>query len=803
MPENKNSRAKEDLSLERIRDMLYAEVTKKFPRENEAPGAYVTEVYPAYLIYERDGKYYKLAWSILEGEVKLGDNPVEVEREWVEARAKEAESDEALEVIMQMAAKDKEGKAFDVTICEPGHTKNGWFIPEEAMRDAAGLFENVDVNLFEFPAKGATHLPDELFDVKALLVKNKVGFIDNVKHVAGKGLTGVLHFLDSAKWLGKNLLTALKDNKAIYGLSYDARVKAAKDEIDGKKVFKVLKFIAADSVDIVTRPAAGGKFNRAVASMPALNKEDLMKQKLWDLVKEKRPDLLKDKEFDKVSNEEVETLARMAMEPPKDEKGGEKKDEKGHGNLVTKEELDKLRCSMDLKDKLAASDLPEVAKDRIRVTFADKVFAADELTRVIAGEKEYLAKINPQPAAHGIPGSLITGGLGSLDRACMAVDKLFGLKKEKVEELAQLKRLDHKPYFEDMRSAQDYADFDKIPAFHSLREMYTFFTGDPEVTGRFNRKALSPELRTSMDITSATFTYVLGNTLNRRLVSLYREMKFREELLISVRKTVKDLRPQEAVLVGGFGDLDDVDTETGDYQEIAAITDEESTYTVGKKGNILSISDKVLINDDMSIVTRMLDNLARAARRTHAKHVWNMFINNANCSDGTAWFTSGHGNLGAAALTHATALVAYLALAAMTEKDSGEPLGLLDDPDVKPALIGPKALMTLIEEIANEDYYYASNDLTTKTRNPLKGKIVPVAFSLLTDANDWGMIMPPNVTENVEMGYLNGREDPEIFVADAPQSEQVFVADKIRYKIRHRYNGAVIDFRGGYKAVVA
>jgi hypothetical protein len=64
------------------------------------------------------------------------------------------------------------------------------------------------------------------------------------------------------------------------------------------------------------------------------------------------------------------------------------------------------------------------------------------------------------------------------------------------------------------------------------------------------------------------------------------------------------------------------------------------------------------------------------------------------------------------------------------------------------------------------------------------------------------MIMPPNVGDVVEMGYLNGREEPEMFVADSPQSEQVFVADKIRNKIRHEYAGAVIDFRTGYKAEV-
>ncbi|MBU4449619.1 MAG: hypothetical protein KKD99_13615 [Proteobacteria bacterium] len=794
------TRGSEDLSLDRIRDLLWEAIRDRFkPANDNAPYASLREVFPGYLIYEFDAKLYRLAWSILDGEVKLGDNPVEVEQQWVETRSAQAESDEGVELLMRLgAAKNPEGSAWDVTICEPGFTKNGWFIPDEALRAAADgkLFENVDVNLYELP-QGASHLPDSLFDLKTLLVKNKVGWIDGVKHAAGVGLQGVLHFLDTAKWLGQNLMAAMKDGKAVYGLSYDCPVRAKKDVVDGKQVFKVLKFVAADSVDIVTRPAAGGKFNRAVASLPAQNKEDTMKQSLWDLIQKVRPDLLKGKVFDTATDQEVEALAKMAMEPAT---GGDPPDP---ATLATKLELETLRCGMSLDRSLAASELPEIAQARIRTTYSGKVFKDEDLARAIADEKDYLAKINTpaDPAPVSISG--IHVGLGTFERACMAADRLFGLTAVNLTDLAGLRRLDNQPFFADVRSAQDIGDYDKIPSFSSLREMYAFFTGDPEVSGRFNRKALPAELRSRMDVTSATFTYVLGNTLGRRLVSAYREFQYREDLLISIRKPVKDFRTQEAVLVGGFSDLADVDPEAADYAEIGGVTDEESTYVLGQKGNILTITRKTIINDDISIVQRLLTALARATRRTHAKYVWGKFISNVNCSDGTAWFTGGHGNLGATALSHATALIAYLALANMTEKDSAEPIGLLDDPGVKPALVGSMTLMPTIEQIANEEHYFSANDLTTKIPNPLHKKVIPVPFSLLTDVNDWGMIMPPNVADCVEMGYLNGRQEPEMFVADSPQSEQVFMADKIRHKVRHEYAGAVINFRSGYKAVVA
>jgi len=789
MPDNKKQRDLQEVSLDQIRDMLWEALNA---RDKDA---YVREVFPSHLIYEKDAKCYRIAWSVIDGAAILGDQAAEVERTWVEARNTQSEFDDAMNHVMRfVAAQDPEGTAWDVTICEPGFTLNGTFLPEKTIRESAGLFENADVNLYEMP-QGATHLPGSLFDVKAFLVKNKVGWLDSVRYVAGEGLKGVLHFLDSAKFLGRNLLDAMTQGAQVYGLSWDCLVKGAPDVIDGKSVLRIDRLAKVDSVDIVTRPAAGGKFNRAVAAMPAQNKEDMMKEKLWNLIKEKRPDLLVGKDFATISDQDVDGLARMAMDAPPPAQQADPPDMSG---LVTREDLEVFLC-------VGKSELPEPARERIRKTFEGRVFQSADLDKAVADEKDYLATITQtQPPAGGQAASGISVGLGSLDRACMAVDRMFGLRREDMTGMAALERLDHQPFFSDMRrNVQDYAEFDTVPAFRSLREMYNYFTGDGEVNGRFDRRGLPSELRNVQDINSATFTYVLGNTLGRRLVSLYRDYKFQEDLLISIRKPVKDFRTQEAVLVGGFPDLSTVDPEAADYQEIAGVTDEESTYTVAQKGNILTITRKTIINDDISIIQRRVRGLARAARRTHAKYVWNFFINNSTCSDGTAWFTGGHGNLGATALSHATALIAYKALAKMTEKDSGERLGLLDGSDVKPLLVGPVDIMETIQKIADEEFYYSANDLTTKVPNPLRGKVTGKVISLLTDANDWGMLLPADIADIVEMGYLNGRQEPEMFVADSPQSEHVFVADKIRYKIRHEYAGAVIDYRSGYKAVVA
>jgi len=796
-------RAKQDVSLDDIRDMIWKALDER------QKDAYLQDVYGAYMVYEADRKYYKLAYSILDGEVQFGSDPMEVKKEWVIANTKPLEMP-----VRLVQATDPEGASWEIVICEPGLTKNGWYHPEEVLRASADLFEGVSLNFYDLPKKGATHIQDSLFDLKKFLVANKAGWIEKVRYVAGEGLKGTLHFLDSFKWLGKNLLAAMAEGARVYGLSYDAPAQAKKSTIDGRSVLELVKLYGVDSVDIVDRPAAGGKFIRAVA---AQKEGDIMnKQELWNMIEKARPELLKGKTLEAISDEELTGLVRMAMEPGADQSAGDgnqpavdsqqSANQGGDGDPgVTREDFDKLRCDMALKDKLAGSDLDEAGRKHIWERFHGRVFEEAELDKELGALKDLLAtKAQMDQGAgagdvDGIPASgRICVGIGTLERAQMAVDRMFGLTKEDMEGFARMERLDHKPFFEDVRSAQDYQEMDKVPPFSSLHEMYVFFTGDPEVRGVFNQKGL----KARMDITSSTFTYAFGNTLGRRLVKDYLAANFREDLIISVAKSVKDFRQQEAVKVGFFGDLDTVDPETADYQEIAAVTDEEATYTLAQKGNLLTITRKTIINDDLSLVQRLVSRLGRAARRTHAQYVWDMWVDNDNCSDGTAWHTSGHGNLGAAALSITTALAAWKALAKMTEKDSAKRIGLLDDPGLKVSLIHPPDLFDTADIVANNEYYPGSTT-NLNDRNPMRNKLVPVQVSLLTDTNDWGIIAPNALVDHVEMGYLNGRREPEMFVADSPQSEQVFVADKIRYKIRHEYAGTPVDYVGSYKAQVA
>jgi hypothetical protein len=44
----------------------------------------------------------------------------------------------------------------------------------------------------------------------------------------------------------------------------------------------------------------------------------------------------------------------------------------------------------------------------------------------------------------------------------------------------------------------------------------------------------------------------------------------------------------------------------------------------------------------------------------------------------------------------------------------------------------------------------------------------------------------------LEVGFLDGQEEPELFVQDQPNGGSMFSNDKLTYKIRHIYGGTVL-----------
>jgi hypothetical protein len=740
----------------------------------------IVEIYDDFCIYRMwdNEKYFQVSYSIVDNKVTLGE-PVEVVQQidYVKVQA-------AFRIVAaadaEGAADDERGYAWHVQIIEAGPDRQtGLDYTMDALRAAMPLYEGARVFAL---TQGQHAAPQNPFGKS---VREIVGWLSDVTE-NDTGLAGKVNILKAAKWLRDTLVdTFERDKKDLIGLSHDVlgQVVAARN---GKK--RVDKIVKVDSVDVVYDPIAGGKFLRMAAANQAGHEEAEMKEQLLAALKAARPDLYKQIETKvadgTVTDDEIARLFAAAITPANnvDERLTAALQTAFAGDGQAQQLLEQTRiaaCEITLKDELRESGLSDLSAARVRKAFEGKVFETEQLRATINEEKEYVDKITGSGAVSGA--GHVRVGNEEPEKLQAAMDKLFGVETD--------------------------ARFQDVQPMQSLRAAYVHLTGDQNVSGQPTPegiklgRAIMESMRLPAAYASTSFTYVLGNTMRRRMVQDYRALNYMEDVLISNVRNAQDFRTMESILVGYFGDLEDVDPETADYQEIDMVTDMEISYAINQKGAIFTVSRKTVLNDDLRSVQILVQRIGRAARRTKAQRSWNKIITNpAWDGDGKAIFHSDHGNLGAVAFTNdATGVTTlYNRLVAMynqTEQDSGKKIGL------RPKYIwGPIEIEALMYGM-NAPWPGVAGG------NPHAGRFGQnneriITLPLTTDTNDWGLIADKNDCELLEIAYLNGQQEPEMFVADNPLVGQMFLADKIQYKVRHEYEVDAVDYRGFDKSVI-
>ncbi|MEW7986498.1 MAG: hypothetical protein AB2810_15975 [Candidatus Thiodiazotropha endolucinida] len=325
-------------------------------------------------------------------------------------------------------------------------------------------------------------------------------------------------------------------------------------------------------------------------------------------------------------------------------------------------------------------------------------------------------------------------------------------------------------------------------AVRSFREAYIMITGDKRVTGRLN--AVEPTTYREA-IGAGTLGGVLGDSINRAMLREYHSNPglgiWRK--VAKVGQPINDFRTQNRFRIGGYGDLPIV-AESAPYNPLTTPSSEMSSYAVSKRGGTEIITLEAIVNDDVGVLQTIPKKLAEAAARTLARFVLNFLKDNPIIYDSDTLFSVAHNNLGSAPLSAASMSVARAAMIGQTEPGSDYPIG------VEPAsLLVPADLEEVAFNLFQRD---TNNDKTFVERMALD--IVRVWD--WTDADDWVVAANPEMMPCIEMGFLNGQEDPEIFLQELPTSGSMFSNDELKYKIRHIYGGTVTDFRGLYKSVV-
>jgi hypothetical protein len=423
-----------------------------------------------------------------------------------------------------------------------------------------------------------------------------------------------------------------------------------------------------------------------------------------------------------------------------------------------------LQFKNTMEAKLTDSKLPVPAQETVRRYFEGRVdCTAEQVDAEIKTVREAVASLHPVGRVNGI--SLVVG-LDSSDKMQLAFDRMLGVKE---------------------------AAGSGIVAFRGIREAYVTVTGDHDLS-ELHGSSSAFWKRASEAISTTDFPNLLLNSQTKRLLQDYAELSTDGLDSLYTAATIADFKLQDRVRDGYFGELPIV-AESAPYLELAKPTDERVNYAVSNRGGLLTISEQTIRNDDLGAVAKFPARLARAGRQTLRTYISSFFVVNPNyMADGISWFNAGHNNLTSVPLTHDALIAVEVSLGLQTEKDSGEVLGL--------------PLEWLMVPIQLQAAARAINQCDTAGSNSFFHRFGVnneriIVNAKMTDANDWCFGTSSDNAPFLEIGFLDGIKQPQIFLANLPTQGTAFTNDEIQYKVKFAFGGAIIDYRGAGKSVVA
>ena len=761
------------------------------------------------------------------------------------------------------AQHDKTGKTWDVVLIEAGESKNGILYTEELLQSAVPLFEGARAYAYEFSGKQGQlfdHMPETVRErLPEGATKNLVGDYSNVRFgefrrddgAIGKGLLAKFHV--TASWLRDTMNNAWDaGRKSLIGFSIDALAKVRDVIVAGGRTIKeALSFERLDEVTIVSYPGAGGIILSVAESIPQRIKENLQMEKLWAYLKENFAKYLEGVQVDETKLTEstdvilgiwekinkdlkIAEAAKSAMpaasaleqnskavEPEKPAMTMEqmqthvqtlvesvlvKRDQEASESKSRQQAARNL-----LETKLKESNLPDYEQNEVRELYGDMLLTESEINRVISKKQIKLDAM--KNAGAYFPNQVRESSVQ--------------VKAEEYDKLGDA--------LEGMLLSGQTVN--NVPPFHSLHESYrkiTGFYGPPAQMGVRIMNDIAHSTPPMMDLYStesyrealnnhigrlresrvnaqstrlqenvlqtSMFAELLSDRQYKVMLRAYNNQDFQDwRKIVSQISSVSDFKTQRRVRTGGFADLSTV-AELGTYSEFTWPADEEVTYTVGKYGNLAPLSMEAVRNDDLRVLQNIPKMIGNAAARTLYKFVFDFLRNPPTMGyDSTALFHATHGNLGATALSDSALQTRMTAMGDQTELSSGEVIVGL-----RPKyIVVPNELERTSWEITTATVSQTSSRAETVENWYSRFGLIPIRVQYWSDANDWCLVADPTQWDTIEVAFLDGRQEPEFFIADAPAYGATLTADQITYKVRFIFGGSPLDHRTLDKSVVA
>ncbi len=674
-------------------------------------------------------------------------------------------------------------REMQVVALSSGTSKNGYFYTPEVVASLVPLLEGAQA-FADHP--GPQDRPER--SVRDLVGFYRGAHVEMGAPAGGKPesaqVVATLHLLESADWLWSMMSEALEQGMpGLIGISIDvqANVEAQRPGGRGQVVKAVTHLASLNSCDVVTRPSAGGR-------LLGIRRESAVRQEQGETRVMQEMDDLKDGYYYYKEYEARERIRETdGWRSGQDDLGQATPEQLAALHADAQRALEAAQraqrlaeCDLLLGRRLSESHLPNPVTGKLRRRFEGRVFEANELDRAISEERETLAALAGLGLIRemGNEKSAVSSMVTEAEKVQAAFDRMFDLEVD--------------------------ARFAGVRAFSGIREAYARVTGDPAVRGISNLSTVgmirmdgsAPLMRiTESDITTASFSYLLGTSMNKRLLHDYQAWPA-EWKLFCTEVPIKDFKQQTRVRLGAFGSLATVNEDTA-YTTLT-LGDAAATYSASKRGNIVTISRETIVNDDLHAIKQIPSKLAVAAAYTLAEFVYGFLSSNAAIYDGNPLFdATHHSNLGSSAISSAAVQAGVTAMREQTNF-AGKRIGLRP----KYLIVPPELEFTSLVIVKSAGVPGSNNN----DINPMMGYtqllVSPQLPAAGTPANSsWYLAADPAEVDTIEIGFVGGQVNPAMFIQDNPLYGLNFTQDAVSYKVRHEYGGAVMDWRGLYRGI--
>jgi hypothetical protein len=490
--------------------------------------------------------------------------------------------------------------------------------------------------------------------------------------------------------------------------------------------------------------------------------------------------------------------------------------------VVSEQALAAAREEAVQAERQRVSDIQTLGATAIKYG-VDETVISDFIAKGVSAEQarkdviEKLAAAGNQglPLEPGKPGKQITivdqmpGGQDHAEKrlACMQMallvraDNHFFLgRRENGEYFDGCGPQEHKRALEMAREYRNFRLMDMAKEYLAMRGMNTRGMSATRIADlALQAPSRGAEFFDAGAESTSDFPAILANVANKTLRMGY-EAYPRTFQPFCRQVTAQDFKPINRVMLADAPALQQLN-EKGEYHR-AQLTDNNISYQLQTFGEIVALTRKVIINDDLQAFTRVPAILGVAAAQLESNTVWGIILSNpaaiyAGDKTSTALFATAHGNLltGSASSLNPSvnsdetivALGQARSAMRLQKGPAGTPLNLIPRYIAVPTALETYALQFIFPlNIASAE--------GTKVIPEWVRSLVPVVEPRL-DANSetaWYLIADPGQQgiDTLEYCYLEGQQGVYI------ETKQGFEIDGVEIKARMDFGACALDYRG-------